>query len=61
MGDAFPNRLLVVIDEKLVEEIRKEEEDEEKESHDVSEIMGHGIVVWLVNVIMMCTKVDPHE
>eukprot|EP00253_Pinus_taeda_P019125 PITA_19125 len=59
--DAFPDRLLEVIDTTLVEEIRMEEEDEEHESHDVSEFMGHGIVVLLAKIGIMCSKRDPHE
>eukprot|EP00253_Pinus_taeda_P033266 PITA_33266 len=61
VGDAFPDRLLEVIDTTLVEEIRMEEEDEEHESHDVSEFMGHGIVVLLAKIGVMCSKRDPHE
>ena len=58
MRDAFPERLLEVIDGNLVEEIRKEEEDEEQESHDVTK---HGIVVMLAKIGVMCSKGDPHE
>eukprot|EP00253_Pinus_taeda_P007253 PITA_07253 len=61
VGDAFPDRLLEVIDRTLVEEIRMEEEDEQHESHDVSEFMGHGIVVLLAKIGLMCSKGDPHE
>jgi hypothetical protein len=68
VGDAFPDRLLEVIDRDLVEEIRKEEEDQvegERESHDVSEtrnaIMGHGMAVWLAKIGVMCTKEAPQE
>eukprot|EP00253_Pinus_taeda_P024964 PITA_24964 len=61
VGDAFPDRLLEVIDTTLVEEIRMEEEDEEHESHEVSEFMGHGIVVLLAKIGVMCSKGDPHE
>jgi hypothetical protein len=59
VGDAFPDRLLEVIDRDLVEEITQEEEDEH-ESHDLSEtrnaIKGNGIVVWLAEIGMMCSK-----
>eukprot|EP00253_Pinus_taeda_P016763 PITA_16763 len=58
VGDAFPDRLLEVIDTTLVEEIRMEEEDEE---HDVSEFIGHGIVMLLAKIGVMCSKGDPHE
>jgi Leucine-rich repeat (LRR) protein len=68
VGDAFPDRLMEVIDGNVVEEIRKEEEDEvkvEQESHDLSEkrnaIKGHGVVVWLVKIGVMCSKEAPHE
>eukprot|EP00253_Pinus_taeda_P026457 PITA_26457 len=61
VGDAFPDRLLEVIDTTLVEEIRMEEEEEEHESHDVSEFMGHGIVVLLAKIGLMCSTGDPHE
>eukprot|EP00253_Pinus_taeda_P007591 PITA_07591 len=61
VGDAFPDRLLEVIDTTLVEEIRMEEEDEEHESHDVREFIGHGIVVLLAKIGVMCSKGDPHE
>eukprot|EP00253_Pinus_taeda_P024359 PITA_24359 len=54
VGNAFPDRLLEVIDTTLVEEIRMEEED-------VSEFMGHGIVVLLAKIGLMCSKGDPHE
>eukprot|EP00253_Pinus_taeda_P006504 PITA_06504 len=54
VGDAFPNRLLEVIDTTLVEEIRMEE-------HDVSEFMGQGIVALLAKIGLLCSKVDPHE
>jgi len=59
VGDAFPDRLLEVIDRDLVEEITQEEEDEH-ESHDLSEtrnaIKGNGIVVWLAEIGMMCSR-----
>eukprot|EP00253_Pinus_taeda_P006283 PITA_06283 len=61
VDDAFPDRLLEVIDTTLVEEIRMEEENEEHESHDVSEFMWHGIVVLLAKIGVMCSKRDPHE
>eukprot|EP00253_Pinus_taeda_P023554 PITA_23554 len=61
VGSAFPDRLLEVTNENLVEEIGKEEGDEEEESHDISEIMEHVIAVWLANIGMLCTKGDPHE
>eukprot|EP00253_Pinus_taeda_P022631 PITA_22631 len=54
VSDAFPDRLLEVIDTTLVEEIRMQEED-------VSEFMGHGIVVLLAKIGVMCSKGDPHE
>eukprot|EP00253_Pinus_taeda_P015617 PITA_15617 len=53
-GRCIPDRLLEVIDTTLVEEIRMEEED-------VSEFMGHGIVVLLAKIGVMCSKGDPHE
>eukprot|EP00253_Pinus_taeda_P010135 PITA_10135 len=62
LGDAFPDRLMDVIDGNLVEEILKEEEDEEQESRDVSsEITGHGIAVWLAKIGVMCTRRAPHQ
>eukprot|EP00253_Pinus_taeda_P015433 PITA_15433 len=56
VGDAFPDRLLEVIDRTLVEEMRIEDE-----SHDASEFMGYGIVVLLAKIGLMCSKGDPHE
>jgi len=56
VGDAFPDRLLEVIDRTLAEEIRMEDE-----SHDASEFMGYGIVVLLAKIGLMCSKRDPHE
>lgn len=61
VGSAFLNKLLEVIDGNLVEEIRRKEDNEDWESHDVSEFMGHGIVVLLVMIGVMCTKCDLHE
>eukprot|EP00253_Pinus_taeda_P004568 PITA_04568 len=59
VGDAFPDRLLEVIDGNLVEEIMKEEGDQEEESH--NGIMGHGIAVWLASIGVRCSKGAPHE
>jgi hypothetical protein len=66
--DAFPDRLLEVIDRDLMEEVEKVEEHQvegERESHDVSEtrnaIMGYGLAVWLANIGVMCTKEAPQE
>eukprot|EP00253_Pinus_taeda_P007267 PITA_07267 len=56
VGDAFPDRLLEVIDRTLAEEIRMEDE-----SHDVSEFMGYGIVELLAKIGLMCSKRDPLE
>lgn len=68
VGDAFPDRLMEVIDGNLVEEIRKEEEDRievKQESHHLNEmgnaIKGRGIAVWLAEIGMLCTKEAPQD